>query len=447
MHHNTIGKRRYLIFTLIMLMALVNYIDRGAISFAASNITSEYGFNNQQWGALLGFFGYGYLLGALLGGFMADRYGPRKVWIIAGGSWSILAMATAFAGDLGVALFGGSALLGFATIRIVFGLAEGPAYSTINKSISHWAVPQERARVVALGLVSSPLGALLTAPAAIGLLHLTGDWRTMFLVLGGASLLLLVVFLRYFSDHPSGSNHLDEQEKQFIEQQLAAAASAAAINDSADTPRWWSFFQSRTLICNAIGYFSFVYVTFLLLTWTPKYLQDQFHFNLSSLWYVAMIPWIGSCFTVLLGGRLSDWILKKTGNLVYARSYMSATCLLVSTICFYLVSLAESVWIAVALLALANAINSLTNSVFWAVILDSSPRSRVGAFSGITHAIANAASVIAPTLSGVLTYRYGYSSIFAAAAVATGIGMIAMLLVRPGLKPQHSRIAQENPAS
>ena len=49
----------------------------------------------------------------------------------------------------------------------------------------------------------------------------------------------------------------------------------------------------------------------MLLTWTPKYLQDQFGFSLGSLWYVGMIPWIGSCITVVLGGRLSDWLRRR----------------------------------------------------------------------------------------------------------------------------------------
>ena len=43
-----------------------------------------------------------------------------------------------------------------------------------------------------------------------------------------------------------------------------------------------------TLIFNTIGYFAFLYITFLLLTWTPKYLQDQFKFELSSLSYLGL---------------------------------------------------------------------------------------------------------------------------------------------------------------
>ncbi|GAO72042.1 MULTISPECIES: MFS transporter [Comamonas] len=436
-------KKRYRIFLFIMLMALFNYIDRGAISYSAGAITGEYGFDRAQWGSLLGYFGYGYMCGALLGGFLSDSLGPRKIWKWAGSIWSILAICTAFAGDVGLVLFS-SALLGFAMVRIVFGFAEGPAYSAINKSISVWALPKERGFVVALGLVSTPLGALLTAPVATALLHFTGSWRSMFIILGSLNLCLIWYFLRIFTDRPADNRFISEAEKSYIDSELrserksvpAAPSASASASDLSDTPiPWWHYFLNHSLVLNAVAYFAFMYVNFLLLTWTPKYLQDQFGFNLSSLWYLGMIPWVGACVTVLLGGRISDAIFKRTGSLYRARSVFAAACLLVTSVVFYMVSVSSSPWIALGLIAVANAMNSLANSVYWAVVIDTAPRSRTGTFSGITHAIANTAAIIAPTLTGYLTLRHGYSAMFTAAAVATGVGVVAMLLVRPGLKP------------
>ena len=88
---------RYRIFTMVVLLALINYIDRGAMSYAAAHITGEYGLDRGAWGSVLGYFGYGYMVGALFGGMLADRYGPRKVWIVAGVAWSVFEIATAWA--------------------------------------------------------------------------------------------------------------------------------------------------------------------------------------------------------------------------------------------------------------------------------------------------------------------------------------------------------------
>ena len=423
---------RYSIFLMIIVITMINYIDRGAISYAAESITREYGLDRVAWGTVLGYFGYGYMFGALLGGTFTDVWGPKRVWLIAGFAWSFFEGASAFAGDLGLALFGGSALAGFAVIRVLFGFAEGPAYSTINKTMSLWAAPRERGASVSLGLLSAPLGALLTAPASVGLLLLTNNWRAMFLVLAVISVVALVVFLRLFTDRPSDNRRVSQAELMAIRGPESSAGGDLARARSDAPISYLSLLARPTLIFNTIGFFSFGYVSFLLLTWTPKFLQDQFHFSLSSLWYLGMIPWTGACITVLLGGRCSDWLLHRTGSLVIARGVFAAAALLLTTLCLLLVSQVHTAAAVIALMSLGNALNVLPNSVYWAVVIDSVPASRVGAISGTMHFVASTAAVLAPTLSGYLSAAFGYSSMFLAAAAITTVGMVAMLLVKPG---------------
>src|SRR5438046_1284476 len=121
--HATVTHYRFTIFFLIVAIALVNYVDRGEIAYAAGQITGDYGFGRAAWGAVLGYFGYGYMFGALFGGALGDRFGAKRVWIWAGAAWSIFAIAMIWAGDLGVAVLGGSALSGFAMVRILFGFS------------------------------------------------------------------------------------------------------------------------------------------------------------------------------------------------------------------------------------------------------------------------------------------------------------------------------------
>jgi len=66
------------------------------------------------------------------------------------------------------------------------------------------------------------------------------------------------------------------------------------------------------------------------------------------------------------------------------------------------------------------------------VVIDTSPRSRIGTNSGIMHLFAASASIIAPTLTGYLVGAYGYNSMFVAAGIVMAIGMFSMLMVRPG---------------
>ena len=432
------GRFRYVIFGLLIAVALVNYIDRGAISYAAESITAEFGFDQKSWGEVLGFFGYGYMFGALVGGWCADRLGPRRVWLWAGAAWSVLEIASAFAGEIGLLL--GSALWGFAVVRVLFGFSEGPAYSTINRTMADWAAPRERGFAVSLGLLSTPLGALLTAPVAVGLLTLTGNWRVTFIALGVAGLLLLAAFYVVFQNKPEEHPRVSLEELAEIRSSSGPEAVARPLPAAA-------FFRSRTLMLNAVGYFAFMFVNFTILTWVPKYLQDEFGFSLGSLWYLGMVPWIGACFTVVLGGRISDWLRRRTGNLRIARNALAVTSMALTATCFLTIPFASGPVAVLTLMAVGNALNSLPNAVFWSVIIDTAP-SRAGTFGGFTHFIANIATVLAPTLAGYLASSYGYSSMFVAAGAATVLGMCAMAFIRPGrLSARDEPSPVERPAS
>jgi MFS transporter, ACS family, hexuronate transporter len=423
---------RYVIFVMILIITMLNYIDRGAMSYANAAITLEYGLDRIAWGKVLGYFGYGYMFGALLGGALSDVWGTWRVWAIAGFAWSFFEGASAFAGDLGLMVFGGSALAGFAVIRIVFGFFEGPAYSVINKTMSAWSAPRDRGTSVSIGLLSTPLGALVTAPVSVGLLLLTNSWRVTFLVLAVVSAVALTIFLRLFTNRPADNPRISAEELALIRGTDSPAAVPAGTIAVAPVT-YLSLLRRPTLIFNTIAYFSLVYVTFMLVTWTPKYLQEEFHFSLKSLSYVGMIPWAGACITILLGGRISDGLLRRTGSLVIARGVFAAASLLMTTLCLVLVSQVHTAAAALALITLGNAFNSLPNVVYWTVVIDSVPASRVGVMSGTMHFVASLSAVIAPTLTGYLSSAFGYSSIFLAAAAVTCVAMVAMLQVKPGL--------------
>ena len=431
---------RYKIMTMMVIMVIINYIDRGAISYGQGAIIQEFGFDKIAWGAVLGYFGYGYLFGSLFGGILSDKKGPKFVWMVIGISWSIFVMATAIAGNVGQALFGGSALAGFAMVRILFGFSEGPMFSTINKTNANWAAPKERGIAASIGLLGTPLGALLTAPVAVGLLSIA-SWKFVFILLGALGFVWIIIWSKMFKDMPEDHSKVSKDELARIRSKADLLANETIVDQNDNSVKWYHFFKNPTLIFNAIGYFAFQYVNFLLLTWTPKYLQDQFGFQLSSLWYLGMIPWVGAIFTVLLGGKISDALRAKTGNLWIARSGLAVVSLFLTAICFMLIPTLHSVAGVMTLMAIGNAFNFLPNSVYWTVVVDTEP-TRAGTFGGITHFITNTATIIAPTLTGVLVVSYGYSSMFVAAAIAAVIGMVAMIFVKPG-----ARKAKEVPAA
>jgi MFS family permease len=170
------GKYRYFLMTMIIFITMINYVDRSIMAYAQKFIIEEYGLDAQSWGNVLGFFGYGYIFGGFFGGLLADKKGPKFVWILSAATWSVFAVGMGFAGDIGIAIFSGSALAGFAVFRVLFGLAEGPALVGNARTLTNWAPPKERGFLNGLGIFGVPFGALITAPIAAILISTFG-WK------------------------------------------------------------------------------------------------------------------------------------------------------------------------------------------------------------------------------------------------------------------------------
>ncbi|MGZ2554632.1 putative MFS family arabinose efflux permease [Staphylococcus saprophyticus] len=368
-----------------------------------------------------------------LEGLQQIKRGPKFVWLIAGTLWSLFEIGMAFAGEIGMALFGGSALAGFGLLRVLFGVSEGPIFSTISKTNANLAAPREHGLLSALGLIGVPLGALITAPIVSGFLVIS-TWRVLFVILGLLGLVWIIIWYKVFTDYPEDNKHVSQEEIESIRSTEETVHGENPVETEHNAhEKWYHFFKSPTLIFNMVGYFGFQYINFLILTWTPKYLQDEYHFEIHSLWYLGMLPWIGACFTACFGGRLSDWLRVKTGSLRIARSGLAIFGMTLAAICFLIIPTTNQIGWIMFLMMLGNACIFLPNAVYWSVIIDTAPK-KTGTYGGITHFFVNSATIIAPTLTGILVTSYGYSSMFISAVVAAVIGIIAMCFVKPGIK-------------
>src|SRR5256885_1122554 len=84
------GRHRWTIVTILCAVAFVLYIDRINISVSAPHIAAEFGLSSQSLGNVLSAFLFGYALGLVPGGWLADRYGAHKVLTVAGIFWAVL---------------------------------------------------------------------------------------------------------------------------------------------------------------------------------------------------------------------------------------------------------------------------------------------------------------------------------------------------------------------
>lgn len=418
---------RYLIIFMVLLIMIINYIDRGALAYAQRDIIKEFGFTPAQWGSIQGYFGYGYIFGGLFGGALADKKGPRFVWLTFVTLWSIFVASTAYAGNIGIAFFGGSAMAGFFVVRALFGFAEGPSFVSMSRTLANWVSPKERTFTSSITLIGTPLGSLITAPIAVFLLSVT-DWRTLLLILGGFGIVWAIIFARIFTNLPEEHPKVSKEELA----EIRSGATALKVENDAiqvQEGHWYDFFKNSSYLCNTVGFFGISYIIFMLLTWTPKYLQDVYNMSLSSLWYLGMVPWIGPIFTTPLGGKIADTIYARTGNLRMARNSVAMVSLLLSGICFIMIPQVGTMTGVLTLMAFGNSAALASNSIYWSNLIDIDP-SRTGTFGGIMHFLGQIAAMAAPTVTGMLVSSYGYNAAFVAAGTICLVGVICAFFVK-----------------
>src|SRR5260370_271270 len=123
--NNKLSRSVTRVVTLLAVAALINYIDRGNLSIAASLLKDELGLSASQLGILLSSFFWTYSLFQLVSGWLADRFDAKWVMAIGFFLWS---GATAATGSLPA--FG--ALL---AARLILALGESVAYPCYTRTL------------------------------------------------------------------------------------------------------------------------------------------------------------------------------------------------------------------------------------------------------------------------------------------------------------------------
>jgi sugar phosphate permease len=410
-------KYRWIVGALLFAAGALNYLDRAAMSVAAPFIKRDLGLDDAQMGVLFSVFFVGYCLSCLLGGWCADRFGPKRVFATAGGLWSVFCAATA-----GMSSFG--SLL---AVRALFGLGEGPMGTTINKSISNWFPRSEAGRAVGVISTGQPLGAALAAPV-IGLLAVAVGWRFAFAGTGVLGLIWVVVWLLLFRDTPAQHPKVSDEELALIRQ---GRVDDVEVTKEKASGKHQSIF-TRQVMGVALAFFSFNYVLYFLLSWLPSYLVDFQHLDVKHMAIVGALPWLGATIGLVTGGTLADVLARKLGNALFAYKLIICVGLLGAALCILSASRVTSAPLAVALIAGASLLAFLTPQTCWVLVQGVVRADRVGTAGGFVHFLANLAGIASPGITGyIVQYGGGYSVAFAFAAGLAALGATCvMLLIR-----------------
>ncbi len=139
---------------LLCVMYLITYVDRVNISTAADSIKRELSLSNTQLGFLQSAFGYPYLIFQIFGGWIGDRFGPRRTLFLCGLVWATATILTGFAGGL-TSLF---------LCRLLVGIGEGATFPVATRAMQSWTAVGRRGFAQGLTHAFARLGNAITPP-------------------------------------------------------------------------------------------------------------------------------------------------------------------------------------------------------------------------------------------------------------------------------------------
>jgi ACS family glucarate transporter-like MFS transporter len=397
------------VLALLTIMYFITYLDRVNVSTAAAGFEKEFGLSKTEIGLVFSMFAYPYLLFQIIGGWVSDRFGPKRTLLACGLIWSLATILTGFS----------TGLISMLIARVLLGLGEGSTFPAATAAMSRWVAKEKRGFAQGLTHAGARIGNAI-APTIIIALMATYNWRMAFYVCGALSLAWVALLSISFTDNPKDHARVTAEE-------LAALPQVATKTNKV---AWRSLFKHMLPV--TLVYFCYGWTLWLFLSWIPQYFLHNYSLDLKKSAIFASSVFFAGVVGDTLGGIISDKILHKTGNLKYARSYMVAACMACALASLVPLLFNHNLYISLACLSAGFFFAELCIGPMWAIPMDIAPHYS-GTASGMMNTGSALAAIISPVVSGYLIDSTGNWEIpFIGSMVLMGAGVLLTFRMRPG---------------
>src|SRR5579859_1596411 len=414
--------RWFLVFWLFILSA-VSYLDRVNISIAGGSIVDAYHLTDVQLGKVFSALVAGYALFQTLGGYLADRYGPRRVLAAGVIWWGIFTAATAL-----VPANIGGALLFLIAVRFLLGSGEAVIYPAANKFVAHWIPVRERG--IANGWIFAGVGAGAgLTPPLITYLMVHYGWRFSFWVCAVIGFFAGIVWFIYARDTPSEHAGVSTIELATIQSGLTLSENGQTPATKKDLVPWSRVVRSREVWAVTVSYFCYGYVAWIFFSWFYRYLAKVRGLDLKASAFYSMLPFLAMLVCCLAGGTINDRLTKWRGPRL-GRCGLAAFAMGVAGLFIAFGSQVQGVRLASVILAGGAGALYLSQSSFWSVTADIAGGS-AGSVSGFMNMGGQIGGALTGSLTPWIAVRYGWTASFLVAAGLCLVGGLSWLAVNP----------------
>jgi AAHS family 4-hydroxybenzoate transporter-like MFS transporter len=408
------------IFALCFLIVLLDGFDTAAIGFIAPSLLKEWGLSKAALAPVLSAALFGLAAGGLVAGPCADRFGRKKVLVVAVALFGVACTWSAFSSDL----------MQLTILRFVTGLGLGAAMPNAVTLMSEYCPDQRRATLTNAMFCGFPLGAALGGFLAAWMIPHYG-WRSV-LLLGGVVpvLLAVVMFIR-----------LPESVRYMVANRMPAARIRAALQRISRSATEASSFRmaekstvpvagsglrvilSRQFIVGTVmiwlAYFMGLVIFYSLINWMPILFKEAGLDARTATLAASLFPLggVGAVFLGLLMDRFNP-------------NRVIALCFSLSAVSIYAIGLsAGSVGLLMTVVFIAGTLMNTAQSSLPALAAAFYPTQ--GRATGVAWmmGVGRFGGVAGSFLVAELARRQvGFESIFAIIAVAGVLATLALLV-------------------
>ena len=404
---------RYEVIALIFVVMTINQADRATMSIAGTPMAGDLGLSHYQMGWLFSSFAWAYMVFQIAGGWAIDRFGAKRTYTVAIFAWSIFTILIGIAPAFGVHT---ATYLIFALIFGV-GIAAAPCFPANSKIVAAWFPTQERGTASAIFNSTQYFAAAVFTPF-LAFIAVTFGWRNIYYFMGVIGLIAGVVFFWRLTS-PATSTRLGKAERELIMQGGATLAmdrtsGTTAVGSSASASsisvvkgdrlrKFKGLLSNRMLLGIYFSQYCISTLTFFFLTWFPVYLVQQRHIPLLHAGLMASVPAIFGFIGGLLGGYISDMLLRKGNTLTMSRKWPIYIGMVLSSsiiLCNYV----GSDWLVLVFMALAFFGKGM-GALGWAIVADTSPANAAGLNASIFNTFGSLAGITTPIVIGFIVQR------------------------------------------
>lgn len=413
---------RHVVLIMLWLIYIINYFDRISVLTFLPLIRQDLGLDHQQIGFAASIFFFAYALAQISAGYLADRFGPKKVMGIA------------------VAVFTGVTFLTglvqnytqFVLLRLGLGIGEGHHFSPANRTIADWFPRSEKGRATAFfsttwAVAPAIIPIIITAIASAA----GGDWRFCFFLLaipGIAAIWLLVVYVSDKPEYMLAKGKLSQEEYDYIK---AGLVEEAEEGGNAPKVSFSVMLKDSSLWIYTVQLFMTLAVYWGSTTWISSFLYEQHGLSLKTMGFLASLPYIVAFFSTYTGGFLMDKVFKSRTKPVALISYLCAIPILL-----YIGQVEKgNHTMLIVMLILNGAFVNMVWGVIYAYPQIRYPKHIVGSAVGFSNGLGQMGAFLSPLIAGFLVYTNEagiatYDRVFFMFAGCSAVAAIAVCFLK-----------------